>query len=161
MRESCAVAMCVIERKMPMHNSCSILIVAPMEKIFAMTSDIARWPALLPHYRWVRWLSGGADRGILHMAALRGVIPISWTSEFQRDPEVPQLTFRHLTAFTKGMEVRWNYTLEEGGVRVTIVHDLKMRWPLLAPLAEPIIGGFMIDWVAPRTLAGFKKLLEG
>ena len=150
----------VIVNEKLMRNSCSILIKAPKDKIFAMTSDIIRWPAFLPHYRWVRWLSGGPDLGILQMAALRGVIPISWVSEFERDQAGTRLHFRHLTAFTKGMNVCWNYTQEEGGVRVTIVHELNFRWPLLAPLAEAIIGGFMIDWVAPRTLATFKKLLE-
>jgi len=58
------------------------------------------------------------------------------------------------------MEVRWLFKQESSGVRVVIEHDLNFRWPLLAPLAEPIIGNFMIDWVAPRTLATFKKLLE-
>lgn len=143
-----------------MHNTCSILIQAPLEKIYALTSDLTRWPELLPHYRWVRWIEGGPDDGIIEMAALRGSIPISWISEFHRDPEKPVLIFRHLAAFTKGMEVRWLYSREPGGVRVTIEHDLKFRCPLLAPLAEPIIGNFMIDWVAPRTLATFKQLLE-
>ena len=152
--------MCVIEEGKLMHNSCSVLIDAPQEKVYAMTSDLTRWPALLPHYRWVRWREGGPDHGVVEMAALRGAIPISWTSEFNRDPVRPMLSFRHLKAFTKGMEVRWIYTQEERGVRVTIEHDLDFRWPLLAPLGEAIIGGFMIDWVAPRTLATFKKLLE-
>ena len=119
MKGYCGVAMRVIANEKLMHNSCSIFIKAPMDKIFAMTSDIIRWPALLPHYRWVRWLSGGPDQGILHMAALRGVIPISWVSEFQRDQAVPRLIFYHLRAFTKGMKVCWNYSQEEGGVRVS------------------------------------------
>lgn len=143
-----------------MHNECSIFIHASMEKIYTMTSDLSLWPKLLPHYRSVRWLSGGPDEGIVEMAALRGSIPISWVSEFRRDPAIPRLTFRHLKAFTKGMEVRWIFNQEPTGVRVTIEHDLIFRWPLIAPLAEPIIGDFMIDWVAPRTLASFKNLLE-
>ena len=143
-----------------MHHACSILIQAPMEKIYAMTSDLTRWPELLPHYRWVRWLSGGPNSGILEMAARRSAIPISWISEFHRDPEKPALTFRHLAAFTKGMEVCWIYSQEPGGVRVTIVHDLAFRWSFLGPLAEPIIENFIIDWVASRTLATFKQLLE-
>ena len=143
-----------------MHTESSLVIAAPLERIYAMTSDLTRWPAFLPHYRWVRWIEGGPDQGVIEMAAMRGTLPISWTSEFQRDPVKPMLHFRHLTAFTKGMEVRWIYEESEGGVRVTIDHDLKFRWPLLAPLAEPVIGDFMIGWVAPRTLATFKKLLE-
>lgn len=143
-----------------MKNICSILIAAPMEKIYGMTSDLTRWPALLPHYRWVRWVSDGPDRGVIEMAALRDWIPIAWTSEFCRNPVQPELYFRHLTAFTKGMVVRWIYEEEQGAVRVSIVHELNFRWLLFAPFAEAIIGGFMIDWVAPRTLAAFKKLLE-
>ena len=146
-----------------MHTESSILIKAPMERVFCMTSDLIRWPAYLPHYRWVRWVEGGPDHGIVEMAALRGSIPIKWTSEFRRDAKdfgKPELWFRHLSAFTKGMEVRWIYDQREDGVHVTIEHDLNFRWPLLAPIANPIIGDFMIGWVAPRTLATFKKLLE-
>ncbi len=143
-----------------MHTESSIVIAAPIERVYAMTSDLTRWPAFLPHYRWVRWIEGGPDHGVIEMAAMRGALPISWTSEYQRDPEKPMLHFRHLTAFTKGMEVQWIYEPVEGGVRVTIKHDLKFRWPMLASLAEPVIGDFMIGWVAPRTLDTFKRLLE-
>ena len=149
-----------------MHTESSILIKAPMDRVFSMTSDLTRWPAYLPHYRWVRWIEGGPDQGIVEMAAMRGSIPIKWTSEFRRDlknpkdPEKPELWFRHLSAFTKGMEVRWIYDQSEDGVQVTIEHDLNFRWPLLSPIANPIIGDFMIGWVAPRTLTTFKKLLE-
>jgi len=143
-----------------MHTESFILIDAPMSGVFEMTSDLTRWPAYLPHYRWIRWLEGGPDEGIVEMAAMRGVIPIKWTSEFRRDPEKPELWFRHMSAFTKGMEVRWIYEQQQAGILITIDHQLDFRWPLLAPIADPIIGDFMIGWVAPRTLEGFRKLLE-
>ena len=143
-----------------MHTESSILIKAPMERVFSMTSDLTRWPAYLPHYRWVRWKEGGPDHGIVEMAAMRGSIPIKWRSEFRRDCQKNELWFKHISAFTKGMEVHWIYDQLDDGVQVTIQHDLKFRWPLLAPIANPIIGDFMIGWVAPRTLATFKKLLE-
>jgi len=147
-----------------MHTESSIIIHAPLEKVYTMTSDLTRWPALLPHYRWVRWISGGPENGVIAMAAMRDWLPIQWTSEFRRefpaDSGKPMLFFRHLTAFTKGMEVRWIYEQKPEGVQVTIEHDLNFRWPLLAPLAEWLIGDFMIGWVAPRTLASFKSLLE-
>ena len=143
-----------------MHTESSILIEAPMSEVFAMTSDLTRWPAYLPHYRWVKWIEGGPDSGIVEMAAMRGAIPIKWTSEYRRDADKPELWFRHLTAFTKGMEVRWIYGQRLGGIHITIDHELDFRWPLLAPIASPVIGDFMIGWVAPRTLFSFKKLLE-
>jgi uncharacterized membrane protein len=143
-----------------MHTESSILINAPMSEVFAMTSDLSRWPAYLPHYRWVKWLEGGPDSGIVEMAALRGSIPIKWISEYRRDATKPELWFRHLSAFTKGMQVRWIYDQRPEGIQITIDHELSFRWPLLAPVATPIIGDFMIGWVAPRTLLNFKKLLE-
>jgi hypothetical protein len=143
-----------------MHTESSILINAPMSEVFAMTSDLTHWPPCLPHYRWVRWIEGGLESGIVQMAALRGSIPIKWISEYRRDAAKPELWFRHLSAFTKGMEVRWIYEQRPGGVYITIDHELSFRWPLLAPVANPVIGEFMIGWVAPRTLSGFKKLLE-
>jgi ribosome-associated toxin RatA of RatAB toxin-antitoxin module len=143
-----------------MHTESSILIKAPMDRVFSITSDLTRWPAYLPHYRWVRWMEGGPDHGIVEMAAIRGAIPIKWRSMFRRDCEKNELWFKHLSAFTKGMEVCWTYDQRADGVHVTIQHDLKFRWPLLAPIANPIIGDFMIGWVAPRTLSTFKKLLE-
>jgi len=56
--------------------------------------------------------------------------------------------------------VRWIYEQQQAGILITIDHQLDFRWPLLAPIADPIIGDFMIGWVAPRTLEGFRKLLE-
>ena len=143
-----------------MKNRCSILIKASPERVFEVTSDVIRWPAFLPHYRWVRWMEGGPDQGILHMGALRGALPISWVSEFRRDVDGRTLHFLHRSAMTRGMKVRWIYEDCPEGVRVTIVHDLEFRVPLLAPLAEAFLGGFLIDWVAPRTLSAFRHLLE-
>jgi ribosome-associated toxin RatA of RatAB toxin-antitoxin module len=143
-----------------MHTESSILIKAPMDRVFSITSDLTRWPAYLPHYRWVRRIEGDPEHGVVEMAAMRGSIPIKWTSEFRRNRQKNLLWFKHLTAFTKGMEVIWTYEQKEEGVYVTISHELNFRWPPLAPIANPIIGDFMIGWVAPRTLATFKKLLE-
>ena len=143
-----------------MHSESSIVIDAAMPEVFEVTSALSQWPTYLPHYRWVRWIEGGPESGIVEMAAMRGAIPIKWISEYRRDQRAPSLWFHHRSAFTKGMEVRWVYSQRPEGVQITIEHDLKFRWPLFAPVAEPIIGDFMIGWVAPRTLASFKAILE-
>jgi len=143
-----------------MHTESTILIQAPLEKVFATTSDLARWPAFLPHYRYVEFLERKAEGGVIRMAALRSGIPVSWVSELRIDPKQPAIHFRHLKAFTQGMVVVWRYQEESGGTRVTILHDLKFRVPLLAPLAEPVIGGFFIHHIAGKTLASFRSLLE-
>lgn len=143
-----------------MHTATSIHIAAPRERIFATVSDLARWPELLPHYRYIRTLGSGEKGSIVQMAATRSRIPISWVSEYWSDPRALELHFLHLQRWTKGMKVVWTLTPTRDGTRVEIVHDLRFRIPPLAWLAEPIIGGFFIEHIAGQTLATFKSQLE-
>lgn len=143
-----------------MNTQTSILIRAPRERIFETTSDLARWPAILPHYRSITFLERGTDSHIVKMAAHRDGIPISWVSEYRIDRERTEIHFIHLRAFTKGMAVVWTYEDTPDGVRVTIIHHLKFRVPALAPIADRVIGGFFIDNIANKTLHHFKLHLE-
>jgi len=143
-----------------MHQSNTILMVAPKEAIFDAAADLERWPTFLPHYRYIRYVERGPVRNIVQMAAKRGIIPISWLSEQIIDRENYEVRFRHLRAFTKGMEVVWTFDETPEGVRVEIDHQLQFRVPSLRPVAEPIIGGCFIDYVASRTLKYMKAYVE-
>jgi hypothetical protein len=94
------------------------------------------------------------------MACHRDGIPISWVSEQIIDRERLEIHFLHLRAFTKGMAVVWSFDEQPEGTLVRIVHALRFRVPALAPLAEPIIGGFFIENIANKTLRTFKAHLE-
>jgi ribosome-associated toxin RatA of RatAB toxin-antitoxin module len=142
------------------HTGNSVLIKSPREKIFALVSDLSRWPELLPHYRYIRKVGSGEKGDIVTMAATRSGIPISWTSEYWTDPNTLELHFLHLKKWTKGMKVVWTLTPTRDGTRVEIVHDMKFRVPILAWLAEPIIGRYFIENVANKTLSTFKQYLE-
>lgn len=143
-----------------MHTETATLIRAPRDRIFEVTSDLARWPEMLPHYRWVTFRETRGDGGIVDMACWAGRVPLSWTSDLVVDRECREVHFRHLRKWTKGMHVVWTYTPQaDGSVRVCISHELKFRIPPLAPVAERVIGHF-IDQVAQRTLATFRARLE-
>ncbi len=143
-----------------MHTSSSIFIRAEPDAVFALVSNLRRWPEHLPHYREVEVLQEVGGVLTVRMAAWRGWIPVAWVSRYHADASTRQLHFEHLQAFTKGMVVVWDLVPEAGGTRVTIRHDLQFRVPWLAPLADRIIGGFFIGAIAPRTLATFKQLAE-
>jgi ribosome-associated toxin RatA of RatAB toxin-antitoxin module len=138
----------------------SIIIHAPRAAIFETAADLENWPRILPHYRFIRFLERGPERSVVEMAAMRSGIPISWTSEFYVDRERMELHFLHLKAFTRGMRVVWTFTETPAGVLVEIMHELRFRVPALAPIAEPIIGGFFIHHVANQTLRAMKRHLE-
>ena len=143
-----------------MHQTNSIVMQAPKERIFAAAADLEKWPEFLPHYRYIHYYERSPERNVVKMAARRGAIPISWVSEQIIDPAREEVIFRHLKAWTKGMEVVWRFEPQADGVRVSIVHDLRFRVPIIGFIAEPIIGHFFIDYVATRTLRCMKEHVE-
>ena len=143
-----------------MHRTNSIVMNAPEEAIFNAAADLERWPTFLPHYRYIRYFEKDPARNVVRMAAKRGLIPIAWTSEQIVDRERRQIRFRHLKAWTKGMEVVWRFQSLPAGVKVEIVHDLAFRVRVLAPLAELIIGDLFIHPIANRTLRCMKEYVE-
>jgi ribosome-associated toxin RatA of RatAB toxin-antitoxin module len=142
------------------HTANSIIIHAPKEQIFEVAADLALWPKILPHYRYIHYYEKGPERNIVEMAATRSGIPIAWTSEQIIDRERWEVRFTHLKAWTKGMIVVWSFKETPAGVLVEISHDLKFRWPVLAPVAERIIGDFFIRNIANKTLMRMKEYLE-
>ena len=143
-----------------MHTGNSIIMHAPKMAVFETAANLELWPKILPHYRYIRYLERGPDRNIVVMAAVRSGIPISWTSEQIIDRQKTEVHFRHLKAWTKGMRVVWTFKETPAGIVVEIVHDLKFRNRLLAPLVEPIVGRFFIQHVASKTLHCMKAYLE-
>ncbi len=133
---------------------------AAEETIFETAADLERWPTFLPHYRSIHYLEKGPVRNIVKMAARRGAIPVEWVSEQVIDRENREIRFKHLKAWTKGMKVVWKFRPLTVGVEVQIIHDLTFRVPPLAPVAEPIIGGFFINYIATQTLRHMKAHVE-
>ena len=143
-----------------MHQVNSIVMRAPKQRIFETAADLEKWPTFLPHYRFIHYLERGLERNVVRMAARRDFIPISWVSEEIIDRSKLEVRFRHLKAWTKGMEVIWTFAETDEGIRVSICHNLHFRVPTLAPLAEPIIGDFFIGHIANQTLKHMKTHVE-
>jgi uncharacterized membrane protein len=148
----------------------AITIAAPPERVFRAARDVERWPSLLPHYRWVRFLERRADGGggVVEMAAWRpfgGPLrwPTWWVSEMSVDERDATIRYRHVRGITRGMDVAWRVRGATGGTAVEIVHEWTgPGWPLIGPMAANIvIGPVFIHGIASRTLAGIKRHSEG
>jgi len=138
-----------------------IIIEADAERIFAEAAQVECWPGLLPHYRWVRVLQRSDDEVIVEMAARRGWIPVKWVAIQRCDPDSRQIFYRHLRGATQGMHVVWRIQPDTQGVRVAIVHELTLELPLIRSfLGKMIIGRFFAKYIAGRTLACMKDVLE-
>src|SRR2546427_11591738 len=99
---------------------------APVERAFEAASQVERWPELLPHYRWVRFLERREGGGIVEMAAWRPFGPLRyptwWVSEMTIDVRRREIRYRHVRGITRGMNVVWRFAQADQGVTATIVH---------------------------------------
>lgn len=143
------------------------LVRAPVTAVFPLVRDVERWPALLGHYRFVRFRSKAADGGgIVEMAANRpfGMVdwPTWWLSEMEVDEARPAVRFRHIGGVTKAMDVEWSLTPTTDGTHVRLVHVWDgPRWPLIGQLAATaVIGPVFIHGIASRTLEGLALAAE-
>lgn len=149
-----------------MHTVDRTVIRAPIERVFEAAADVARWPDILSHYRWVRFLDRHDEGGTVEMAAWRsfGAVryPAWWVSEMRVDRAAREIRYRHVRGITRGMDVAWRLAARDGAVEVTIVHDWAgPRWPLIGSLAARlVIGPVFIHGIASRTLAGIKHAVE-
>ncbi len=144
-----------------MHSELSILIQAPRAEIFRTAADLEQWPEFLPHYIRNHFTSGSAYDGIVDMSCRRPPWVLKWTSQFRADPEKFELHFHHLRPTTRGMIVIWTLKETPSGVEVRITHDFTLKWPLIGGfVANWIIGRYLIDSVATRTLRHLKQTVE-
>jgi ribosome-associated toxin RatA of RatAB toxin-antitoxin module len=142
-------------------------VAASAPRIFALARDVERWPALLPHYRYVRFRERTSDGGgIVEMSANRPFGPANWPTWWLSQMAVVDGTirFRHVGGVTKGMDVVWEFAPESNGaathVRITHVWD-GPPIPLLGPLAATtVIGPLFVHGIASRTLAGLTSAAE-
>lgn len=150
----------------PMHTVDRIVMQASLERVFAAASDVERWPNILPHYRWVRFLERRDSGGTVEMAARRPfgplAYPVWWVSEMTVESGVPEIRYRHVRGITRGMAVAWRFEARPEGVAVTVEHEWRgPGWPLIGPAAATfLIGPVFIHGVASRTLAGIKRHVE-
>jgi len=140
---------------------------APPERVWPHASNVERWPAILPHYRWVRMRPPRPDgTQVVEMSANRPFGPLQWPtwwlSEMWTDPERREVRYRHVEGVTRGMEVRWTVTAENGGTRASIIHAWDgPSWPLIrVPAARWVILPVFVHGIASRTLAGIARAAE-
>ena len=144
-----------------------VTIRAPLADAFRAASDVERWPEILPHYRWVRFLERRDDGGLVEMSANRPFGPVDWptwwVSEMWIEPARHAVRYRHVRGITTGMEVEWQLRPSVAGVDVSIVHVWDgPAWPLIRrPAADWVIGPVFVHGIASRTLAGIGRWLEG
>ena len=144
---------------------------APLPVIFNLARNVEQWPALLPHYRYVRFRARARDTGgVVEMSANRPFGPVDWPTRWTSLMAVkhhtngndPTIRFRHVHGVTTGMDVAWTFEPVGNDTRVRIVHVWNgPRWPMIGAIAaRGVIGPIFVHGIASRTLAGLASEAE-
>jgi uncharacterized membrane protein len=144
-----------------MQCSNAIVIAGPIERIYALGANIQDWPALLPHYRYVRLDESAPLYKVAKMGASRDGIPVTWRARQELLPDERRILFQHIGGVSRGMAVEWRLEATPEGVRVTIHHALTYPIPILGALfAEYIVGRLFVSNIAGKTLRCIKQIVE-
>lgn len=155
------------QRLTPVRTVDRIQIRAPLDRVLNVAADVERWPDILSHYRWVRFLARRSGGGTVEMAAWRPFgplrYPVWWVSDMSVDPVAREIHYRHVRGITAGMNVVWQCKAGNAGVEVSIVHEWSgPGWALVGHVAaRVVIGPVFIHGIASRTLAGIRRYVEG
>lgn len=148
-----------------------MVVKASAQLMYDLAADVESWPALLPHYRYVRFRERRVGGGVVEMSANRpfGVLdwPTWWVSQMDvrphRESPDPVIRFRHIEGITTRMEVEWVFSpLPDSTTHVSIVHAWDgPSWPMIGTFAaRTVIGPVFIHGIASRTLAGLAAAAE-
>jgi aromatase len=112
------------------HTDNSIVIAAPLDLVWEMTNDVEKWPALFSEYASAEILErrDGTVRFRLTMHPDDDGTVWTWVSERTPDPETRTVRAHRVeTGPFEYMEIFWEYTPVEGGVRMRWVQDFHMK----------------------------------
>ncbi len=130
-------------------------------RIYQLAADIQDWPAILPHYRYMRVTEQSDRHKVADFGASRDGLPVSWRARQELFPEEYRITFTHTGGVTKGMWVEWRMEPFGASVHVTIDHELTYPVPLLGPLfARHVVGALFVENIAGKTLRCIKAKVE-
>jgi aromatase len=144
-----------------MHKVNRIEIRGEISRIFRLAADIQDWPALLPHYRYMRILEQSERVKVADFGASRNGFPVHWRARQELFPEENRIIFQHIGGITRGMWVEWRLEARGDPVHVEIIHDLTYPIPVLGPLfAHYIVGNLFVSHIANKTLRCIKAKVE-
>lgn len=119
------------------HTDNSVIIAAPLSLVWDQTNDIGSWPTLFSEYSAAEVLEirGDAIRFRLTMHPDANGTSWSWVSDRIPDPERHVVhSHRVETGNFQYMNIYWEYTEVEGGVRMRWVQDFEMK--AVAPITD-------------------------
>lgn len=141
----------------------SVIINAPVEKVFALAKDIEAFPDFMPDLKKVTILERSED-GNRTTSEFVGYIKdfkitMKWTEEDEWDPVERTCRFNLVKGDFKSYSGLWTFEPEGEGTRYTSVIDFEYEIPLIGPIIKSLVARLMKQNV-DNMLEAIKKKAE-
>ena len=119
----------------------SVLIPAPLERVYAIARDTASYPEYMKEVQSITIVEEDGSRvvadwvGVITQFGLK----VRWRQEEMWDDAAHASRFRQLEGDYDRMEGTWKFTEEEGGTRFDQRLDYEYNVPTLGPLVKRVI----------------------
>ncbi len=139
----------------------SVLVQAPVEKIFALARDIERYPDFMPDVKSVRIVEREGARVLSEWVGLvkKYHVEVKWAEEDVWDEAERTCCFRQTKGDYKQYEGVWTFTTTAGGTEMRLEMDYLYEVPLIGPLIKALVGRLMQE-NAEAMLAALKAEAE-
>ena len=141
----------------------SILIRAPVEKVYAIARDVERFPDFMPEVESIAVLEADPD-GSRQVVAWVGLIPafrmkVKWTEEDLWDDTERTCRFRQVKGDFSEYGGVWRFSPEGDGTRFESEVNYDLEIPTIGPLIRGVVKKIMRDNV-DRLQAAMRKRAE-
>jgi len=139
----------------------SIKINEKIDKVYKVARDIERQHEYISGYSPSKIVAAVDNGGIIieRTAVLNGKL-MKWKSKAEFE-ENKTIKFEQLEGKLKGMKIDWLFNESDEGTEVEIVHDFKLKIPVIGWFAEKFIAKPKIDAITRNVLVGLKSRVEG
>ncbi|MHB9155826.1 MAG: type II toxin-antitoxin system RatA family toxin [Endomicrobiales bacterium] len=138
----------------------SMFIRAALPDVYACARDLEKQHEFIPGYMPAEVTVTDAGETVVTRAAEIDGKTMRWRSRvFFR--ENVSIGFEQIEGRLKGMKIEWLFEQAPGGTKVTIVHDVRLKVPLLGRVIERLAVKPVIDRLTAGVLAGLKRRMEG
>jgi hypothetical protein len=87
-------------------------------------------------------------------------LPLQWTAIQTLYPEMTRIEFEHIRGISRGMRVTWTIERAPDHTRVEIRHLFTPSWPVPERVVHAVVGEYVVNAVARRTLAYLAEMAE-
>ena len=116
----------------------SKIINAPIDKVFAICSDMVSFAEFMPDVESVSLIEEGANYTITDWKTKLQGKRIEWREREDYDSVNYHIRYEQIKGDLKKMEGEWIFTESEDGTGVTLTMDFEFGLPLLEPVLNPV-----------------------